>query len=181
MMRTMDGSVWVGLAGTVIGGGLSIWASVVAQKRQTKATRDLRIEEKAEAAVEEAITQLYVIKRRAREHPQDRSGVSTWEQELSQLAVQMEPTVLRIRNKELRERIEEVLGYMGMIHDLTDYPVHRGSLMLPSEVCSYGLECLGAAVRGEPLPAPTASIRRAREIDAFIREQMAIAREEAER
>ncbi|WP_354393080.1 hypothetical protein [Streptomyces atratus] len=177
----MDGSVWVGLAGTVIGGGLSIWATVVAQSRQMKATRDLRIEEKAEAAVEEAISQLYVIKQRARDHPQNRSGVGEWEQELSQLAAQMEPTVLRIRDKELRERIEEVLGYMSMIHDLTDYPVHRGSLMLPWAVCSYGLECLGAAVRGEPQPPPDEPMRKAREIDAFVREYMEMSRQEAGR
>ncbi|MET8511984.1 hypothetical protein [Streptomyces sp. NPDC005077] len=177
----MDGSVWVGLAGTVIGGGLSIWASVVAQKRQTKATRELRIEEKAEAAVEEAITQLYVIKQRARALPQDNSGFGAWDQDLNGLAVQMEPTVLRIRNKDLRERIEEVLGYMSMTHELTDYPVFGGSLMLPWAVCSYGMECLGAAVRGEPLPAPTEPMRKARAIDAHVREQRAIAREETER
>ncbi|MFF1446332.1 hypothetical protein [Streptomyces sp. NPDC058295] len=178
-MIGMDGSVSVGLTGTLmgtaIGGGLSIWASVVAQNRQAKATRDLRIEEKAEAAAEEAITQLYVIKQRAWDLPQDNSGFGAWDQELSQLAVQMEPTVLRIRNKELRERIEEVLGYMGMTHELTDHPVHGGSLLLPWMVCSYGLECLGAAVRGEPLPELTEPIHKARAIDAHIREQRAVA------
>ncbi|MEH0415975.1 hypothetical protein [Streptomyces sp. B21-083] len=181
----MDGSVWVGLAGTLVGtavgGGLSIWASVVAQNRQAKATRDFRIEEKAEAAVEEMIIQLYVIKQRARDLPQDNRGFGAWDQELSQLAAQVEPTVLRIRDKELRERIEEVLGYMGMTHELTDYLVHGGSLLLPWTVCSYGLECLGAAVRGEPLPEPTEPIRKARVIDAHIREQRGIERAEAER
>ncbi|MEY9816332.1 hypothetical protein [Streptomyces albogriseolus] len=76
MMRTMDGSVWVGLAGTLvgttIGGGLSIWASVVAQNRQAKGMRNLRTEEKAEAAADEAITQLYMIKQRARDFPRER-------------------------------------------------------------------------------------------------------------
>lgn len=181
MMRSMDGSVWVGLAGTVVGGGLSIWASVVAQKRQTKATRDLRIEEKAEASANEAITQLYVIKQRARDFPQEHGGLGAWQKELGRLAAEMEPAVLRLRDDALRERIEEVLGYMDMIYELTDYPAHGGSLMLPSEVCRYGLDCLGAAVRNRPLPAPSPAMLKAREIDAFERERMAIAREEAER
>lgn len=40
---------------------------------------------------------------------------------------------------------------------------------------------VGAAVRDEPLPVPTEPMRKARAIDAFAREQRAIAREEAER
>ncbi|WP_406516332.1 hypothetical protein OH809_42880 [Streptomyces sp. NBC_00873] len=52
---------------------------MAAQSRQAKATRDLRKEEKAEADVEEAITQLYVIKQRAREHPQNHQEVGEWE------------------------------------------------------------------------------------------------------
>ncbi|MEU1454407.1 hypothetical protein [Streptomyces avermitilis] len=179
MMIGMDGSVWVGLAGTVIGGGLSIWASVVAQIRQTKAARDLRVEEKSEAAVEEAITQLYVIKLRAREVPQDHQGFDDWEKELIRLAVQMEPTVLRIRDKKLRQRIEEVLGSIGLVGELTDYQEHRGWLLLPWEICSYGLECLGAGIREEPLPAPSPAMLKAREIIAFLREE--IERDEAER
>ncbi|MFD0210829.1 hypothetical protein ACFVH9_17250 [Streptomyces hirsutus] len=181
----MDGSVWVGLAGTLvgttIGGGLSIWASVVAQNRQTKATRDLRVEEKTEASANEAITQLYVIKQRARDFPQEHRGLDAWQKELSRLAAEMEPTVLRLRDDALRERVEEVLGYMDMVYELTDYPAHGGSLMLPSEICRYGLDCLGATVRNQPLPAPSQAMLKAREIDAFERERMAIAREEADR
>ncbi|MEU8556015.1 hypothetical protein AB0C80_18765 [Streptomyces anthocyanicus] len=181
----MDGSVWVGLAGTLIGtaigGGLSIWASVVTQNRQTKAARDLRVEEKAEGAADEAITQLYVIRQRAREFPQERDGWAAWQRELSRLASEMEPAVLRLRDDALRKQIEEVLGYMDMVYDLTDYPVHRGSLMLPSEVCRYGLDCLGAAVRNRPLPAPSPAILKAREIDAFIQEQVEMSRQEGGR
>ncbi|MFE2433325.1 hypothetical protein [Streptomyces sp. NPDC059409] len=179
----MDGSVWVGLAGTLvgtmIGGGLSIWASVAAQNRQVKATRDLRIEEKAEAAVEEAITQLSVIKLRAREFPQDDQRFGDWEKGLILLAVQMEPTVLRIRDKKLRKQIEEVLGCIGLVRELTDYQEHRGWLLLPWEICSYGLDCLGAGIRDEPLPAPSRAMLKAREINAFLREE--IERDEAER
>ncbi|MEU1439672.1 hypothetical protein ABZ438_37250 [Streptomyces sp. NPDC005786] len=181
----MDGSVWVGLGGTLvgttIGGGLSIWASVGTQSRQTKATRDLRREEKSEALANEAITQLYMIRQRARDFPQERGGWDAWQRELGQLAAEMEPAVLRLRDDALRERIEEVLGYMDMLYELTDYPARGGSLMLPSEVCRHGLNCLGAAVRNRPLPAPSRALLKAREIDAFERERMSIAQEEADR
>ncbi|MDX3186473.1 hypothetical protein PV334_35290 [Streptomyces sp. ME02-7008A-1] len=181
----MDGSVWVGLggtlAGTMIGGGLSIWASMVTQNRQAKATRDLRTEEKSEASANDAITQLYVIRQRARDFPQEREGWGTWRKDLARLAAEMEPAVLRLRDDALRERIEEVLSYMDMIDDLTDYRVHGGSLMLPSEVCRHGLDCLGAAVRNRPLPAASQALLKAREIDALERERMAIAREETDR
>ncbi|MEW2087847.1 hypothetical protein AB0932_07275 [Streptomyces sp. NPDC006682] len=185
MMLTMDGSVWVGLAGTLvgttIGGGLSIWASVGTQNRQMKAARDLRFEEKSEASANDAITQLYVIRQRARDFPQDHGGWEAWQRELGRLAAEMEPAVLRLRDDELRGRIEEVLGYMGMIYELTDYRVHGGSLMLPSEVCRYGLDCLGAAVRNRPLPAASSAILKAREIDAFVVDQMRMSRQEGER
>ncbi|WP_203186100.1 hypothetical protein [Streptomyces pratensis] len=185
MMLTMDGSVWVGLAGTLvgttIGGGLSIWASVGTQNRQMKAARDLRFEEKSEAAANDAITQLYVIRQRARDLPQDHGGWDAWQRELGRLAAEMEPAVLRLRDDELRGRIEEVLGYMDLIYELTDYPTHGGSLMLPSEVCRSGLDCLGAAVRNRPLPAASPAILKAREIDAFVVEQMRMSRQEGER
>ncbi|WP_437106619.1 hypothetical protein [Streptomyces sp. enrichment culture] len=181
----MDGSVWVGLAGTLagttIGGGLSIWASVVAQSRQAKATRDLRIEEKAEAAMEEAITQLYVIKQRARECPRNHDELDTLQEDLRRLAAETEPVVLRLRDDELRERVEEVLGYISRFDELDDHLGHWSSTALTSKICQYGLDCLGAAVRDRPLPAPSPAILKAREIDADIQEVMRISREEAER
>jgi hypothetical protein len=181
----MDGSVWVGLAGTLvgttIGGGLSIWASVVAQNRQAKTTRDLRIEEKAEAAVEEAITQLYLIKRRARETPQDHDELDAWQEDLSRLAAETEPIVLRLRDEELRERIEEVLDYMSRVDELDGYLGHWRSAALTSEICQYGLDCLGSSIRNRPLPASSPAILKARDIDADIQEVMRISREEAER
>ncbi|MEY9816333.1 hypothetical protein [Streptomyces albogriseolus] len=92
----------------------------------------------------------------------------------------MEPAVFRLGDDALRKRIEEVLSYMDMVYDLTDYPAHGGSLMLPSEVCRYGLDCLGAAVRNRPLPAPSPAILKAREIDAVEQDRMEIARQEDE-
>ncbi|MFJ8981587.1 hypothetical protein [Streptomyces sp. NPDC102282] len=183
-MLTMDGSVWVGLggtlAGTVIGGGLSIWASMVTQNRQMEATRDLRAAESSEASANQAITELYVIRQRARDLTQDPGEWDAWQEELGRLAAEVEPAVLRLHDDALRERIEEVPGYMDMIYDLTGYRGHGGSLMLPSEVCRYGLDCLGAAVRNRPLPAPSQALPTGREIDAFEPERMAIAREQAD-
>jgi hypothetical protein len=120
-----------------------------------------------------------VIKLRAREFPQDHESFGDWEKELIRLAVQMEPTVLRIRDKKLRRRIEEVLGCIGLVRELTDYQEHRRWLLLPWEICSYGLDCLGAGIRDEPLPAPSRAMLKAREINAFLREE--IERDEAER
>ncbi|MFJ8871443.1 hypothetical protein ACIRD6_37570 [Streptomyces sp. NPDC102473] len=126
----MDGSVWVGLggtlAGTVIGGGLSIWASMVTQNRQMEATRDLRAAESSEASANQAITELYVIRQRARDFPQDPGEWDAWQEKLERLAAEVEPAVLRLRDDALRERIEEVPGYMDMIYDLTDYRGHGG-------------------------------------------------------
>jgi hypothetical protein len=179
MMIGMDGSVWVGLAGTLIGGGLSIWASVVAQNRQAKATRALRVEEKAEAAIEEAITQLYVVKQRAREYPRDRDELDTWQEDISRLAAETEPIVLRLRDDKLRECVEEVLDYMVRVHELDDHLRYWGAADLTSGICQYGLDCLGAAVRNQSLPGPSPAILKAREIDAEIEEVMRISREEA--
>jgi hypothetical protein len=154
---------------------------MVAQNRQVKATRDLRVEEKTEAAVKEVITQLYLIKRRARETPQDHDELDAWQEDLSRLAAETDPIVLRFRDDELRERVEEVLDYLSRVDVLDDYLGQWRSAVLTSEICQYGLDCLGASVRNQPLPAPSPAILKARAIDADIQEVMRISREEAGR
>ncbi|MGX1115727.1 hypothetical protein RKD37_001090 [Streptomyces ambofaciens] len=93
MMPTMDGSVWVGaifgVGGTIIGGGLSLWATVIAQRQQTRASRQLVIAQRTDTAVDSAIQMFFQIKQHVRGRPSEfqeeaQQRIDVWQRSLQQ-------------------------------------------------------------------------------------------------
>lgn len=173
MMRTMDGSVWVaavsGLIGAGIGGIASIKAAAHAQRGQIQAMQiqmqteaDLRSREKSEAAAVEAIRQLHVIK----QHywvpvPRgDAQRLRSWEDRLRNQVAKMELITPRLRDAELRRRVELIVEALTYHRELRD-SIWGGYPGLAYELFQHGLDCLGTAVRHELLPGEHQAVRDA--------------------
>lgn len=182
-MLVMDASVWIaavsGLVGAGIGGIASIKAAAHAQKGQIQAMQmqmqteaDLRSQEKSEAAAVEAIRQLHIIKQHYWTHPrEDNQRLSSWEERLRKQLAQMELITPRLRNAELRERVEQIMEALAYHRELRD-PSLDGYPGLAYELFRHGLDCLGTAVRHEPLPDESKAVRDAAGIVAEYNARM---------
>lgn len=175
----VDASIWVGAASGVIGaatgGGLSIWASLVAQKFQARSNRESVVAQRIDAAADLAIKIFFEIKQHYRERPSDfqsgaREHIEVWFKSLKGQLHKLEPILLRLRNEELRVRLTTAVEYMTW-KDLSEREL-GGSAAIISELCDHALECLGAFVRDEPVPEEGEAIRRARQVEATYLEIM---------
>ncbi|MFD3840232.1 hypothetical protein ACFWWC_28865 [Streptomyces sp. NPDC058642] len=180
----MDGSVWIaavsGLIGAGIGGIASIKAAAHAQRGQIQAMQiqmetaaHLRSRDKSEAAAEEAIRQLHIIKQQYWTHPRggDQRLLSSWEELLRKQMAQMELITPRLRDVELRERVEQIVEALAYYRELRD-PSLDGYPGLAYELFRHGLDCLGTAVRHESLPDEIQAVRDAAGIVAEYNAQM---------
>ncbi|MER6431353.1 hypothetical protein ABT272_27020 [Streptomyces sp900105245] len=180
----MDGSVWIaavsGLIGAGIGGIASIKAAARAQRGQIQVMQiqmqtaaNLRSRDKSEAAAEEAIRQLHIIKQHYWTHPRgdDQRLLSSWEERLRKQIAQMELITLRLRDAELRGRVEQIVEALAYHRELRD-PSLDGYPGLTYELLRHGLDCLGTAVRHDPLPDEPQAVRDAAGIVAEYNARM---------
>ncbi|MFH8389919.1 hypothetical protein [Streptomyces sp. NPDC018036] len=168
----MDAGVWVGaifgLGGTALGGGLSIWASISAQRNQATAARELVVSQRVDAAADSAIQMFFQIKQHARGRPtggetEGHERLQRWEKSLQDQVSKLEPILLRIRDREFRLRLTEVAEFLAW-SDITE-PQLGGSVNILSALCDHALDCLGAFVRDEPLPAEEGGMVWARRVE----------------
>jgi len=183
----VDASVWVGaafgLVGTGVGGGLSIWASITAQQHQARASRELVIAQRVDAAADSAIQMFFQIKQHVRGRPSEqaegaRERIKIWEKALRQQVSKLEPVLLRIRDREFRLRLSKVAEFLAW-HEVME-PQLGGSPDVLSQLCDHALECLGAFVRDEPLPSEEGGMTWARRVEQTYGEVMEDMAEEYE-
>ncbi|MEV0598566.1 hypothetical protein AB0I82_04580 [Streptomyces sp. NPDC050315] len=148
----MDASVWVGavfgLVGTVVGGGLSVWASVVAQRQQAAHARKERRRARTSTAIEAALTELFEVQRDARRAgPMD----SARERQLHERVLNVRVLLQHVPDAALRSRVQEDTFLMPLDPpgDTRTKQERRADIMLLS---ADAIACLGAYLRGEPLP-----------------------------
>ncbi|WP_369271123.1 hypothetical protein AB5J55_14760 [Streptomyces sp. R11] len=175
----MDAGVWVGaifgLGGTALGGGLSIWASISAQRHQAKAARELVVSQRVDAAADSVIQMFFQIKQHVRGRPPEgetegHQRIQRWEKSLQDQVSKLEPILLRIRDREFRLRLTQVAEFLAW-SDVTE-PQLGGSVTILSALCDHALDCLGAFVRDEPLPAEEGGMAWARRVEHAYGEVM---------
>ncbi|MDX3233221.1 hypothetical protein [Streptomyces sp. ME19-01-6] len=176
----MDAGVWVGalfgVCGTVVGGGLSIWATVIAQRQQAQAARQLVIDQRVDTAVDSAIQMFSQIKQQLLGRPSERESggperIELWRKALHQQVHKLEPILLRIRNETVRLRLSKIAEYLAW-HDVSMTPELGGASGILTDLCDHALDCLGAFVRDEPLPKESTGLTKARATEALYLEEM---------
>ncbi|MEU5030188.1 hypothetical protein [Streptomyces milbemycinicus] len=156
-----------GFGGTVIGAGVSLWATLITQRQQAKATADQReaakislINERSRTAGEKALSELYDLRRHITQRqrvlaPEDRE---TWLQAGEALADQAELEAgLMPQAEEVRTRFREALE----VTRASMYAEVRGSSDLPVESkanTDHAIDLLSAYMREEALPEPTHAV-----------------------
>ncbi|MER6560562.1 hypothetical protein ABT300_23065 [Streptomyces sp. NPDC001027] len=158
----MDASVWVGavfgLAGTGIGGALSIWASVMTQRRQADHEREGQRQARASAAVEAVLTELFEIQRDARRAGPDSD---TRRVALHERVLNIQVLMQRVPDAALRDRVREAALFLPLspAGDTRTWEERRVDRMY---LCADAIACLGAYLRGEPMPARVSRISEIR-------------------
>ncbi|MFC9219723.1 hypothetical protein ACFT8W_02710 [Streptomyces hygroscopicus] len=175
----MDTGVWVGaifgVCGTVIGGGLSIWATVIAQRQQALAARQLVIDQRVDTAVDSAIQMFFQIKQHLLGRPSEREAgglehIEIWRKSLRQQVHKLEPILLRIRDETVRLRLSKIAEFLAWPEVCE--PGLEGSPAILADLCDDALGCLGAFVRDEPLPTEGRGLSQARRVEALHNEMM---------
>lgn len=179
-MLTVDSSVWVsalsGLLGTGVGGGLSIWATNVAQRQSAKNARQLVVAQQVDAAVDIVIKEMYMLKEHTQGEPRERSRWPVWENSLRKRTSKLKTVLIRLRDQELRERLLKTMSFLDSDAPLTDR-AWQGSDDIRVRLCNEALECLGSFVRDEEIPPPGVAFETATRIEREWFDQMT---EEAE-
>lgn len=150
----MDASVWVGaifgLVGTGVGGGLSVWSSIVAQRQQAIHQREDRRQALATSAVEAALAELFQIQRAARRAiPEEEAQAAA--RLLHERVLNVQIVMQRVPDAELRDRVREdtLLMPLSPPGDTRTRQERRVDIML---LCADAIACLGAYLRSEALP-----------------------------
>ncbi|MFB6752559.1 hypothetical protein ACFCX6_16690 [Streptomyces sp. NPDC056353] len=175
----MDGSVWVGaifgVGGTIVGGVLSLWATVIAQRQQAHASRQLAIAQRVDTAVDSAIQMFFQIKQHVRGRSSEfeegaQSRIDLWQRSLQQQVNKLEPILLRIRDESFRLRLSKIAELLAW-SDVSE-PGLEGSPQILADLCDHALDCLGAFVRDEQLPPEGTGLTQARRVEALYSEHM---------
>lgn len=155
----------MGLGGTLVGAGVSMWATVLTQRYQAKTGKADRVEQLGRAAGERALAELYALRRhlgecRADAIPEDRQPwrkIAKDHMDEAELAVGLIP-----QGDQVRERLEEVLN-------VTHYGMTRREQSLIRQLgstrsgASEAIGLLSAFLRGDPLPERSPGVERFRE------------------
>ncbi|MFD5558148.1 hypothetical protein ACFWIA_30460 [Streptomyces sp. NPDC127068] len=151
----MDAAVWVaavsGLVGTGIGGGLSIWSTTINHRRQAADRRESEAQARATAATEEALEHLLAIWHGARRSGEQDSAAK---RSLQERILTVQVLMQRVPHAELRERVRVTTLYLPLSppDDTRSWEEQRVDRIF---LCADAVACLGAYLRGEPLPHPT--------------------------
>ncbi|MGW4437029.1 hypothetical protein ACWELO_14895 [Streptomyces sp. NPDC004596] len=175
----MDAGVWVGaifgVVGTLMGGGLSIWATVIAQRQQAQAARQLAIAQRVDTAVDSAIQMFFQIKQHVRGRPSEfqegaRQRIEVWQRSLQQQVSKLEPILLRIRDESFRFRLSKIAELLAWPE--VSEPALEGSPQILTDLCAHALDCLGALARDEQLPPEGSGLTRARRVETLHSEYL---------
>lgn len=174
--------MWVGaifgVVGTIVGGGLSIWTTLIAQRHQHRSARQQVIEQRIDAAADAAIEDFLFLKQHLQVGPlfQVERG-EDWEKTLKDRLSKVKTTLLRLRHKGLRDRLKGVTGFLDETPLIEDWQ-WGGSPDLPAQLCDHALECLGAFARDDLMPSLDQAMTTAARVEYGWFEQMAQDEEE---
>ncbi|MDI5971064.1 hypothetical protein POF50_017220 [Streptomyces sp. SL13] len=163
----MDSSVWVGavsgLLGTGIGGGLSIWSTVMSRRHQIVDRREMEAQARGSGAIEKAMEYLLAVWRDARRAGEEDEVAGRLLQERV-LAVQI--LMQRVPHAGLRERvrIDTLFLPLSPPGDTRSWEVQRVDRIF---LCADAIAALGAYLRGEPLPPPAERVTKMRDTWPF--------------
>ncbi|MGR6973210.1 hypothetical protein ACU639_27090 [Streptomyces cynarae] len=150
----------MGFGGTLVGAGVSIWATVITQRHQVKTARDQRIEERGRAAGEKALTELYALRRHLIEVSASSTPVEnqSWARiavdhvDRTEAAIALMPGAHSVR-----ERISEAMDIGTrelLVARLLRAPEDVAVRALTSAALE-AIDALSAYMRGEGIPEPS--------------------------
>lgn len=163
----MDASVWVGavfgLVGTGVGGALSIWSTVMTQRQQAAQARQEQREARASTAMEEVLTELFEVQRDARRAGPDNEARRHL---LHERVLNVQVLMQRVPDADLRTRVREDTFFMPLLPsgDSRTWEERRVDRMY---LCADAIACLGARLRGEPMPRRTDRVEAMRALWPF--------------
>lgn len=175
----MDATVaagWIGagaaFVGTVVGAGVSAWATVRSQRHEAQRALDERrdaaatlIDERGQTAGREALAELYVLRRHIVhfEFPPNVEARRAWFHAGEEMADKAEMTAGLIpQAPEVRPRLEEALN--ATLRCMLDN--RRSSIrstFRSTNAVDHAIEILQAFLRGDPLPEPSAGVEDVRQ------------------
>jgi hypothetical protein len=164
----MDATVaagWIGagaaFVGTVVGAGVSVWATVLTQRHEARTAlvqkqeaAEKQVEERGRAAGNDALTELYALRRHIlRWGPDlDVESRASWTRSGEELADQVEiATGLIPQAQEVRTRMEEALSVaVSYMHEDENRPATQA--YGTKRAVDHAIDILQTFLRGDPLP-----------------------------
>jgi hypothetical protein len=138
----------IGMVGVIVGGAITTWGTIVAQRQQIKATlaAEERVREiSASTTVLNALSQLLQLP--------DEPDMSDdeWHHRRQDLLFLLDTASQDLRSKDLRSRLAEAHDMMER-HAVAARLTGQSEARTRSIACVHAVACLGAFRRGEPLP-----------------------------
>ncbi|MFD8381167.1 hypothetical protein ACFV2X_21890 [Streptomyces sp. NPDC059679] len=146
----------IGLAGVFLGLGGSMWTTIWANRQHRKALTDERLTNRQEEAayeIRKALISVHHLKHTLSDHEE-----SGGPEELRQLIHTIDTYSMVLTSAELRSRLTGATQIMWYWHVLMGTEGHPVWLAV-----NDATECVGAHLRGEPLPQEPPIVRNLRE------------------
>ncbi|WP_331734985.1 hypothetical protein OG379_39830 (plasmid) [Streptomyces sp. NBC_01166] len=165
-----------GLGGTLVGAGVSVWATIISQRHQARTAVTQRTEDRGRAAGEKALEELYNLRRfmteftavMAREEGQPWRLTAKRHFDEAELAVMLMPNA-----REVQDRIEELMGIAGatlMVGREHAQATDGMELLREIRRCRHlaveAIQILSAYMRDDTLPGPSRLVIERREAEA---------------
>ncbi|MFI1386713.1 hypothetical protein [Embleya sp. NPDC020886] len=160
-----------GFVGTIVGAGASFAGTWWTQRQADTAAREQHARMQTHAAIETTVNAVLALRHHGRAFPTiNNSGGSgnteehAWAERLPALLDGIDLATMQIRDRELRERLTEIIGFSARYeyfvsltpNIFTPGTFHRSSTVGP--LAEHAIACLGARLRDEPLPEPSATL-----------------------
>ena len=144
----------IGLGGALVGAAAAFSGVVYQQRHQAKLAREQRRTAMSDAAVNTLITELEKLRTIAWRRPlEEDHGDDQWHNELGDCIDRIRLAALRLPHQELRETIEAACTMaFGEQAEAQDAVGLRAPRLLMMAAAVEAQRCLGAYLRGEPLP-----------------------------
>lgn len=175
------GAALIALAGVFVGGGISLFGIMWQQRRNEEAANTNRRTSQREASLDSIKQVLFAILRHGESVPNQRTSASehlAWELTLKEHLTRVEMDALRLDAPELRAVLREMSLLLNDWYELAP-------MAWPHEVVNaatrHAIECVGAGLRGEPLPPQGPEIQRLYEARAVRDDYERTAEEETRR
>ncbi|MFF2250350.1 hypothetical protein [Streptomyces sp. NPDC058142] len=187
-----------GLVGAIAGAAASYLGTHQAQARAIKDARQTRVEAKQDAAVLLLSNGFAELHRHIRSMPEASqpdlymealqelaAAEAVWDRQLHDLLGPVRIAVETMRNKELRDRLQEGVSLLEQWEHELEYAYHQSRrAWVLGGIVDHAAACVGAWQREDAMPEPNSAYRRAKEsVEAHEEEwQLTLeAREEEQR